>query len=50
MEGICKECLHYGQELPGLRICKRYPVYQDHSPEDTCGEFKPKLETEHITE
>lgn len=30
--------------------CMRYPNREEKSPMDSCGEFKPKSETEHITE
>jgi hypothetical protein len=36
----CKDCRHYHDNNSILGLCRRYPTYQNRSPQETCGEFK----------
>lgn len=36
----CKDCRHYHDNNSILGLCRRYPTYQNRSPNETCGEFK----------
>ena len=38
----CKDCKHYHDNGSILGLCRRYPTYQNRSPQETCGEFKGK--------
>jgi len=36
----CKDCRHYHDNNSILGLCRRFPTYQNRSPQETCGEFK----------
>ena len=38
----CRDCKHYCDTNSILGLCRRYPTYQNRSPQETCGEFKGK--------
>ena len=38
----CKDCRFYHDNNSILGLCRRYPTYQNRSPQETCGEFKGK--------
>lgn len=37
----CKACDHFQDIGHSLGVCRRYPVYQNRSPNERCGEFTP---------
>ena len=42
----CKDCRHYHDTNSILGLCRRYPTYQNRSPQETCGEFSVKAVAE----
>ena len=42
MVDYCKDCKHYVDTNSILGLCRRYPTYQNRSPQETCGEYKGK--------
>jgi len=42
----CKDCRHYHDNGSILGLCRRYPSYQNRSPNETCGEFSVKAVAE----
>ena len=38
----CRDCRHYWDTNSILGLCRRYPTYQNRSPQETCGEYKGK--------
>ena len=42
----CKDCKHYVDTNSILGLCRRYPTYQNRSPQETCGEYKGKAVAE----
>jgi len=38
----CMDCRHYHDTNSILGLCRRYPTYQNRSPQETCGEYKGK--------
>ena len=38
----CKDCRYYHDNNSILGLCRRFPTYQNRSPNETCGEFKAK--------
>jgi hypothetical protein len=36
----CRDCRHYHDTNSILGLCRRYPTYQNRSPQETCGEYK----------
>jgi len=42
----CKDCRHYSDTNSILGLCRRYPTYQNRSPQETCGEYKGKAVAE----
>jgi len=38
----CRDCRHYHDNGSILGLCRRYPTFQNRSPNETCGEFKAK--------
>lgn len=36
----CKECKFYLDNNSILGLCRRYPTYQNRSPQEWCGEYK----------
>jgi hypothetical protein len=42
----CKDCRHYYDNGSILGLCRRYPTYQNRSPQETCGEFSVKAVAE----
>ena len=42
----CKDCRHYHDNNSILGLCRRYPTYQNRSPNETCGEFSVKAVAE----
>ena len=37
----CKACDHFQDVGHSLGVCRRYPTYQNRSPNERCGEFTP---------
>ena len=46
----CKDCKHYVDTNSILGLCRRYPTYQNRSPQETCGEYKSKAVAEFTPE
>ena len=46
----CKDCRHYHDNGSILGLCRRFPTYQNRSPQETCGEFKGKAVAEFTPE
>ena len=42
----CRDCRHYHDNNSILGLCRRYPTYQNRSPNETCGEFSVKAVAE----
>ena len=42
----CRDCRHYCDTNSILGLCRRYPTYQNRSPQETCGEYKGKAVAE----
>jgi len=42
----CRDCRHYNDNNSILGLCRRYPTYQNRSPQETCGEFSVKAVAE----
>ena len=42
----CKDCRHYHDNGSILGLCRRYPLYQNRSPNEICGEFSVKAVAE----
>lgn len=42
----CKDCRHYHDNGSILGLCRRFPLYQNRSPNETCGEFSVKAVAE----
>ena len=42
----CRDCRYYHDTNSILGLCRRYPTYQNRSPQETCGEFKGKAVAE----
>ena len=42
----CRDCRHYHDNGSILGLCRRYPLYQNRSPNETCGEFSVKAVAE----
>jgi hypothetical protein len=42
----CKDCRYYHDNGSILGLCRRFPTYQNRSPQETCGEFKGKAVAE----
>jgi hypothetical protein len=40
-EKNCKACDHFVDVGHSLGVCRRYPVFQNRSPNERCGEFTP---------
>jgi hypothetical protein len=38
----CIDCKHYHDNGSILGLCRRFPTYQNRSPNETCGEFSVK--------
>ena len=38
----CRDCKHYCDTNSILGLCRRYPTYQNRSPQETCGEYTGK--------
>ena len=38
----CKDCKHYFDTNSILGLCRRFPLYQNRSPQEWCGEFLTK--------
>jgi hypothetical protein len=38
----CRDCRYYHDTNSILGLCRRYPTYQNRSPQETCGEYKGK--------
>ena len=41
MDKSCKTCDHFVDVGHSLGVCRRYPVFQNRSPNERCGEFTP---------
>ena len=39
----CKDCKHYHDTNSILGLCRRFPLYQNRSPQEWCGEFVANL-------
>jgi hypothetical protein len=37
----CKACDHFFDLGHSLGVCRRYPTFQNRSPNERCGEFTP---------
>ena len=37
----CKACDHFVDSGHAMGTCRRYPAYQNRSPNERCGEFTP---------
>jgi len=42
----CIDCKHYHDNGSILGLCRRFPTYQNRSPNETCGEFSVKAVAE----
>jgi len=42
----CKDCKHYLDNNSILGLCRRFPTYQNRSPQEWCGEFFAKAVAE----
>jgi len=42
----CKDCRYYHDNGSILGLCRRFPTYQNRSPQETCGEYKGKAVAE----
>jgi hypothetical protein len=42
----CRDCKHYLDNNSILGLCRRFPTYQNRSPQETCGEFFAKAVAE----
>ena len=42
----CKDCRYYHDNNSILGLCRRFPTYQNRSPNETCGEFSVKAVAE----
>lgn len=42
----CRDCKHYCDTNSILGLCRRYPTYQNRSPQESCGEFSVKAVAE----
>ena len=42
----CRDCRHYHDTNSILGLCRRYPTYQNRSPQEICGEFSVKAVAE----
>ena len=42
----CRDCRHYHDNGSILGLCRRFPTYQNRSPNETCGEFSVKAVAE----
>jgi hypothetical protein len=42
----CKECKFYLDNNSILGLCRRFPTYQNRSPQEWCGEFFAKAVAE----
>lgn len=38
----CKDCKHYTDTNSILGLCRRFPLYQNRSPQEWCGEFSAR--------
>lgn len=41
VKGNCKGCDHFVDTGHALGVCRRYPTFQNRSPNERCGEFTP---------
>jgi hypothetical protein len=46
----CRDCRYYHDNGSILGLCRRFPTYQNRSPQETCGEFKGKAVAEFTPE
>lgn len=37
----CRACDHFQDVGHSLGVCRRYPTFQNRSPNERCGEFTP---------
>jgi hypothetical protein len=42
----CRDCKHYVDTNSILGLCRRFPTYQNRSPQEVCGEFFAKAVAE----
>jgi len=42
----CRVCKHFLDVMQNVGTCRRYPVYQNRSPNEVCGEFFGKAVAE----
>jgi hypothetical protein len=42
----CRECRNYFDNNSILGLCRRFPTYQNRSPQEWCGEFSSKAVAE----
>jgi hypothetical protein len=43
MAESCKICKHFLDSGHNVGTCRRYPIFQNRSPNEVCGEFFAKL-------
>ena len=46
----CRECRNYFDNNSILGLCRRFPTYQNRSPQEWCGEFSSKAVAEFTPE
>ena len=49
-EKNCKSCDHFVDVGQQLGLCRRYPTFQNRSPNERCGEFTPVPYAEPVPE
>jgi len=42
----CRDCKNYFDNNSILGLCRRFPTYQNRSPQEWCGEFSSKAVAE----
>lgn len=42
----CKTCKHFLDVMQNVGTCRRFPIYQNRSPSEVCGEFFGKAVAE----
>ena len=45
-ETYCRDCKHYLDTNSILGLCRRFPLFQNRSPQEWCGEFSSKAVAE----
>lgn len=50
LERNCKSCDHFVDSGHSVGTCRRFPIYQNRSPSERCGEFAPVPYAEAVPE